>query len=82
MFFMICLSTSAISLAGLILSFRYGITSLGPGPTRDRAVQSQQVWLGLDDVVDVDDLGLTGQFDPDLTQNRHQALTERVELLS
>src|SRR5437763_266421 len=37
--------------------------------------------LALDDVVDLEHLGLP-RLDPDLVQHRHEALTERVELLA
>ena len=37
--------------------------------------------LSFDDVVDLDDLGWTGELDAALGEDRHQALTERLELL-
>src|SRR3954465_4246212 len=45
-------------------------------PAPDR----QAIVLALDDVVDLEDLGLTG-LDPSVFQYRHEALAERVELL-
>jgi hypothetical protein len=37
--------------------------------------------LALLDVVDLEDLRLAGKLDPGLGQHRHEALTERLELL-
>src|SRR3954449_2183622 len=53
------------------LRLRY---SASPAPDR------QAIVLALDDVVDLEDLGLTG-LDPSVFQYRHEALAERVELL-
>src|SRR6185295_1773747 len=38
--------------------------------------------LALDDVVDLEHLGLTLELDPNVVQHRLQSLTERVELLA
>jgi hypothetical protein len=48
--------------------------SASPAPDR------QAIVLALDDVVDLEHLGLTG-LDPNVFQHRHEALAERVELL-
>ena len=37
--------------------------------------------LALDDVFDLERLGLARKLDPNVLQHRHQTLTERVELL-
>src|SRR5437868_14101108 len=45
------------------------------------APDCQAIVLALDDVVDLEHLGLT-RLDPDVLQHRHQALAEGVELLA
>ena len=47
----------------------------GPCSERDRV-------LALDDVFDLERLGLARKLDPNVLQRRHEALAERVELLS
>jgi hypothetical protein len=37
--------------------------------------------LALEDVVDLEHLGLARKLDPDIAQDRHEAVAERVELL-
>jgi hypothetical protein len=49
------------------------------GPSRKRLLVN--AGLPFDDVVDLDDLRGTGEFDAALGEDRHQALTERLELL-
>src|SRR6266576_2186456 len=38
--------------------------------------------LALDDVVDLEHLGLASKLDPQVLQQRHQALAERIEVLA
>jgi hypothetical protein len=45
-----------------------------------RPLRATRLVLALDDVVDLEHLGLT-RLDPNVLQHRHEALTERVELL-
>jgi hypothetical protein len=45
-----------------------------------RPPDRQAIVLALDDVVDLEHLGLT-RLDPNVFQHRHEALAERVELL-
>lgn len=51
--------------------------SAGPGPCseRDRV-------LALDDVFDLERLGLARKLNPNVLQHRHDVLAERLELLS
>src|SRR5215211_6240868 len=62
------------SRAGLLRSFRFAPSI--------RPLLVTRVLLALDDVVDLKPLGLARKLDANVLQHRHQALTERVELLA
>jgi hypothetical protein len=51
------------------------------GGTAIESCSRSETGLPLDEVVNLDYLGRTGELDATLGEDRHQALTERLELL-
>src|SRR6476620_5714042 len=58
------------------------ICMFGPDRTGRSGPSALPDRLPLDDVVDPDDLGFTGELDPGIGQDRHQSLAVGLELLA
>src|SRR5438105_6022753 len=61
---------------------RTGASPPPPFRSASPALARYAIVLALDDVVDLEHLGLARKLDPDVLKHWHEALTERVELLA